>query len=227
MRLVNRAFFSDEPKSSTTTNHGVRGGLALPAEEAEPAETPTFEVLDGELREALDELELIELTEDCDSLNVLEHEIKSEDVLSLLPKVTTMQIALDSGACEHVASKEDLAGFKIHENAASRRGDCYIAANGDKVPNQGECKVGLKDPNTNKEFDSLFQLAPVSRPLYSVGRICDTGCEVGFNAKRAVVTRGGREIAIFERHHGLYLAKVEVKGEADPASTFVGQDGKN
>jgi hypothetical protein len=67
----------------------------------------------------------------------------------------------------------------------------------------------------------------VSRPLYSVGRICDAGCEVSFNAKQATVSKNNRKIAIFERRNGLYLANIEVRGTADPASTFVGQDGKN
>jgi hypothetical protein len=173
-------------------------------------------------------MEMFEIYDnDPEGLNVLEPEMRSADVMAVLPKVTMLKIALDSGACEHVASKEDLAGFRVDENEASRRGDCYIAANGDKIPNQGECKVGLMDQTTGSEFDSMFQLAPVSRPLYSVGRICDAGCEVTFNARRAVVSKNDRKIAVFERHNGLYLANVQVKGDADPASTFVRQDAKN
>jgi hypothetical protein len=97
------------------------------------------------------------------------------------------------------------------------------ALNGERIPSQGECRVGLKDPSTGAAFDSLFNLAPVSRPLFSVGRICDNGAEVHFTATRATVSKAGRQLAIFERKDGLYVATVEVRGEADPASTFVGQ----
>ena len=171
--------------------------------------------------------ELVEAIEAYGGINVLEAERQPEDMLALLPKVTLLKIALDSGACEHVASREDLSGFKIDENEASRRGDCYIAANGDRVPNQGECRVGLRDKFTGNEFDSLFQLAPVSRPLYSVGRICDAGAEVSFTAKLATVTKNGRVLAVFNRQNGLYVASIEVKGEADPASSFIRQGAVN
>jgi len=178
---------------------GVPGALAVPADEAWPAETPD------------------------DEINVLEMIQRHEDVLSLLPKVTLLKIALDSGACEHVVSKSDLQGFKIEESEASRRGEHYIAADGGKVPNQGQCRVGLRAQGTGVEFDSLFQLAPVSRPLYSVGKICDGGAEVKFTAKEATVVKNGRVIATFARQNGLYVAQIEVKGEADPASVFIGQ----
>ena len=142
---------------------GVPGAMAVPADEAWPAETPD------------------------DEINVLEMIQRHEDVLSLLPKVTLLKIALDSGACEHVVSKSDLQGFKIEESEASRRGEHYIAADGGKVPNQGQCRVGLRAQGTGVEFDSLFQLAPVSRPLYSVGKICDGGAEVKFTAKEELL----------------------------------------
>jgi len=221
LRIVNMAFGINNGGPS----RGVRGGLALPADEAGPAETPGLQASDVP---DWSKLELIDITaEELDELNVLEAERRPEDVLALLPKVTMMRVALDSGACEHVASMEDLEGFKVHQNDASKRGECYIAANGDKIPNQGECRVGLKDGNTGSEFDSLFQLAPVSRPLYSVGRICDTGAEVSFTKHKATVRKDGRTIAVFERYNGLYLANLEVKGEADPASTFVRQGATN
>jgi hypothetical protein len=196
---------------------GVQGDIAFPADEAVLAETPQKST----------QQELAEAIEAYDGINVLEAERQPEDIMALLPKVTLLKIALDSGACEHVASREDLSGFKIEANEASRRGDCYIAANGDRVPNQGECRVGLRDKFTGNEFDSLFQLAPVSRPLYSVGRICDAGAEVSFTAKLATVTKNGKVLAVFNRSNGLYVASIEVKGEADPASSFIRQGAVN
>ncbi len=200
------------------TSRGVRGGLALPADEAEPAETPITSLSKAELK---DLLEMVE------GVNVLEQERSDTDILALLPRATLMTIALDSGACDHVANEEDLRGFKVHATEASKAGRGYIAANGERVPNQGECRVGLKDPNTGAAFDSLFNLAPVSRPLFSVGRICDNGAEVHFTATKATVSKAGRTLAVFERKDGLYVATVEVRGEADPASTFVRQGARS
>ena len=46
----------------------------------------------------------------------------------------------------------------------------------------------------------------------SVGKICDGGAEVLFNADAAVVTKNGREICRFKRvNGGLYLAKMRLK----------------
>jgi hypothetical protein len=167
--------------------------------------------------------DLAQMIEMLEGLHVLEAE-EPEDLLALTSKASTIKIALDSGACDHVANREDLRGFRIRETAASRAGRGYIAANGEKVPNEGECDLALKDTSTGVEFDSLFQLAPVSRPLFSVGRICDRGCEVNFTNVKATVSKEGRKIAVFERQPGgLYVANVEIKGDGDSASTFVGQ----
>ena len=184
----------------------------------EASETPITSISTNELE---DLLQLVE------GLNVLESERTDNDILALLPRATLMTIALDSGACDHVANEEDLRGFKVHATEASKAGRGYIAANGERIPNQGECRVGLKDPGTGVAFDSLFNLAPVSRPLFSVGRICDNGAEVHFTATRATVSKAGRKLAVFERKDGLYVATVEVRGEANPASTFVGQGARS
>ena len=168
--------------------------------------------------------DLAEMMEMIEGLHVLEAEQAEEDLLALTPKATIINVALDSGACDHVANKDDLRGLKIRETAASRAGRGYIAANGERIPNEGECEVALKDAKAGAEFSSLFQLAPVSRPLFSVSRICDRGCDVHFNNQRAKVTKNGRTLAVFERQNGLYVANMEIKGDGGGlASTFVGQ----
>ena len=59
----------------------------------------------------------------------------------------------------------------------------------------------------------MFQIAAVTRPLMSVGRICDEGHEVTFNAVMPVVKdQKGVEICRFERQPGgLYVAKMKLK----------------
>ena len=155
--------------------------------------------------------------------NICELEPMAQDILNMLPKVTLLKAALDSGAGDHVASATDLEGIKIHDSEGSRRGRNFLAANGDKIPNLGEAKLGLRDVESKGAFESVFQVADVTRPLYSVGKICDAGAEVKFTKDRAEVTFNGNLLAVFKREGGLYLANLEVTDHRDPASTFVGQ----
>ena len=180
----------------------VRGALAAPADETVPVETSA----------------------ECSLTNICELEPVPQDILNMLPKVTLLKAALDSGAGDHVASALDLEGIKIHDSEGSRRGRNFLAANGDKIPNLGEAKLGLRDTETQGAFESVFQVADVTRPLYSVGKICDAGAEVKFTKERAEVFFNGNLLAVFRREGGLYLANLEITDQGDPAaSTFVGQ----
>ncbi len=75
----------------------------------------------------------------------------------------------------------------------------------------------------------MFQIADVTRPLYSVGRICDAGCSVTFDKTKAVVVKDGQTIATFDRQGGLYLADLELIGsmvdEGGTAQPFPRQGG--
>ena len=61
---------------------------------------------------------------------------------------------------------------------------------------------------------SVFQIAKVTRPLMSVGKICDNGMEILFTDQRAVVRdkSDGTELCAFERKPGgLYIGKFRLK----------------
>ena len=59
---------------------------------------------------------------------------------------------------------------------------------------------------------SVFQIAAVTRPLMSVGKICDEGHNITFDAVMAIVReKGGEEICRFHRTPGgLYVAKMKL-----------------
>jgi hypothetical protein len=138
---------------------------------------------------------------------VLEAEDYDDDVMAAeVPK--TITIALDSGAGNHVAGPSDVEGFSIEPSRASRKGLGFIAANGAKILNLGEARVAMKEPTNGQTINSTFQVAEVSRPLYSVSKICDEGCEVHFCGTHAWVTKGDVEIARFDRERGLYVAEM-------------------
>ena len=69
----------------------------------------------------------------------------------------------------------------------------------------------LDDSNT--DVKSCFQIARVTRPLMSVGKLCDNGLAVTFNDKQSVVRdKADAQICVFERAPGgLYSCKFRLK----------------
>ena len=94
----------------------------------------------------------------------------------------------------------------------SRAGAGFIAANGEMIANRGQMCLQL-DTTTGATIESTFQVCNTTRPLWSVGRICDAGCTVTFDAKGAVVkhAQSGQELCTFERSQGLYVGQVDLK----------------
>ena len=123
------------------------------------------------------------------------------------------EVALDSGSVVHVCSLEDIAGYRFEESPGSRRGQEFLMGDGGTIPNLGQSRLNLSDEKTERNLQSVFQIAAVTLPLMSVGRICDEGHTVTFNNVMAVVhTADGAELAKFQRNHnGLYIAKLKLR----------------
>ncbi len=122
-----------------------------------------------------------------------------------------VEVAADSGAGEHVASRSAAAAYKVEPSPGSRAGQHFISAGKEKIPNEGQMILNLKD-DKGKKIRSTFQVANVTRPLWSVGRICDEGFEVKLKKTYAVVlTSTGKEVCRFERRGGLYIARLDLK----------------
>ena len=84
------------------------------------------------------------------------------------------------------------------------------------MPEFGEKKLSLEVPQDGSRMgliSSVFQIAQVSRPLMSVGKICDEGHDVKFTATTATVTnKDARVVCEFHRKDGgLYIAKMRIK----------------
>ena len=124
------------------------------------------------------------------------------------------EVALDSGSVVHVCSMEDIPGYRVSESAGSRRGQEFLMGDGGTIPNLGESQLNLSDQD--RDLQSVFQIAAVTRPLMSVGRICDQGHSITFNAIMAVVhAADGTELCKFERQNGgLYVAKLKLRNPA-------------
>ena len=93
---------------------------------------------------------------------------------------------------------------------------------GGTIPNLGQSQLNVSDESIARDLQSVFQIAAVTRPLMSVGRICDEGHSVTFNAIMAVVhSKDGDELCRFARNaSGLYVAKLKLRSPAG----FPGQE---
>jgi hypothetical protein len=124
------------------------------------------------------------------------------------------EVALDSGSVVHVCAPGDIPGYLVQASVGSRRGQEFLMGDGGTIPNLGESSLNLSDDG--RDLQSVFQIADVTRPLMSVGRICDNGHSVTFNAMFAVVhAADGTELCKFERQPGgLYVAKLKLRSPA-------------
>jgi hypothetical protein len=165
-------------------------------------------------------------------LNIFEIESGDEDMpvmaMPAVPVKTTMRVALDSGAGDHVVGPDDVMGFTTEESEGSKRGRHFIDAGGNRIRNLGQARVGVRDPLCASGFGSVLQIAEVSRPLYSVSKICDSGASVTFDNNEAVVKgRDGAVLAKFKREGGLYVTDLEFTdegGSTRPGFTGQGAD---
>ena len=124
------------------------------------------------------------------------------------------EIILDSGAGEHVASDKDAPGYLVVPSRGSRVNQHFIGAGGHKMANRGEMALSLRTSD-KRIIDTTFQVSDVTRPLWSVARICDAGFQVIFDKKGAkVVNAKGKTICHFNRVGNLYKIKLDLK---DPA----------
>lgn len=154
------------------------------------------------------------------AVNILENEngeVNAVGDADTLP----FPVVLDSSAAEHVADSIDAPGYSVDPSPVSRAGAGFIAANGERIPNRGQMCLQLDSPS-GVALNSAFQVCKTTRPLWSVGRICDSACTVTFDANGATVKhiKSGRELCTFERSQGLYVGKVELR---KPSGGFAGQ----
>ena len=126
-----------------------------------------------------------------------------------------MEVVLDSGAGAHVVSKSHIPGYSVSPSALSKAGAAFVGADGGRIKNYGEAALHFLTFDASggeHAVNSNFQVADVTRALWSVGVICDAGLKVTFGATSASVRDStGRELCHFERRQGLYIAKVKLE----------------
>ena len=98
-----------------------------------------------------------------------------------------VQGVIDSGAGENVSQERDLGNAAVTPSLGSRTGVTYEAADGQQIRNRGEVTVKGVLENGDVRW-MTFQACNVSRPLLSVGRICEAGNKVTFEEDWATIT---------------------------------------
>ena len=146
------------------------------------------------------------------SVAVFEEELSDDEDLGVAEEFQEREIhiAMDSGAGKNVAPPEAIEGYKVSPSPGSKKGKHFVAANGGQILNLGEAVLNMDD-NQGHKIRSNFQVAEVSRMLYSVSQCCDTGCEVHFTATEGLVTKQGKTVATFPRRGGLYVMSTKLK----------------
>ena len=90
-------------------------------------------------------------------------------------------ITVDSGAADNVLPRKVLRKWmKVRGSEASRLGVHYVAANGARIPNEGEVDFTFQDKQ-GKTHTWVFQVADVNKILASVSSLVDSGHRVVFD----------------------------------------------
>ena len=125
-----------------------------------------------------------------------------------------IEVALDSGAGDHVADENEAPAYAVEESPGSAIGQHFTGAGGHRMRNKGQMRLQLRADNGKKGRDikTIFQCAKVTRPLMSVSKICDGDLWVKFDKKLALIMDAkNKEICRFTRRGGLYIARMKIR----------------
>ena len=115
-----------------------------------------------------------------------------------------VKVIMDSGAAESVCPRSMAPRFAVKDSIGSRAWIYYTSANVGTNLNLGEQQVPVRLSNGAKTI-ATFQVADVSRPLMSVGKLCEMGNRVIFGANGGVILnlRSG-QVTPFVKDEGVY-----------------------
>ena len=90
------------------------------------------------------------------------------------PDWIRLRTVMDSGAAENVGPPTMAPTVPTLDSPGSLRGQAYIAAGGERIPNLGQQTLNVTT-NEYHEGQAIYQIAEVTRPLTAVGTTCDKG----------------------------------------------------
>ena len=124
---------------------------------------------------------------------------------------TWVKTVMDSGCNESVTSRNMCPDYPIVDSPGSLRGQHYISASKDRIPNEGQQVLDIVG-ESGADARIRYQIADVSRPLTAVSEICDAGNRVVFGSGGGVIynLETGRE-TYFNREDGIYTLNFWVR----------------
>ena len=139
----------------------------------------------------------------------------SAEIHNVQHGVERIEVVVDSGAAESVAPPTVGQAFAAMESEGSKRGQLYITADGTRLPNLGQKSI-VAETSEGNVVSFGFQLADVTKPLASVGKMCDAGNQVTFGPHGGQILNlmTGR-VTEFKRANGVYVldAWASAKGQ--------------
>ena len=129
------------------------------------------------------------------------------------PAWVKMRSVVDSGAADHVTNRETAPGVKVCPSPGSRRGQKYVAASGERIPNEGEQNLCVVT-EAGAPAQMKYQITDVTRTLTSVAKLCDRGNRVTFGRGGGVIQNlKTGQMTSFKRSGGIYTLDVWVKND--------------
>ena len=117
------------------------------------------------------------------------------------PQGTQVRWVLDTGAAHTVAPRDTAPpGYTAVDNDRSRSGQHWVSATGHVIPNEGTQSVpALTSEGKLKPLS--WQVGDITRPLLSVGEICDNGKRVVFGKMGGYIQCFSPETQTWEVEH--------------------------
>ena len=123
---------------------------------------------------------------------------------------TCLSMAVDSGACDNVLSPKTLPHYQSHirETAESLKGEGFVSATGEDIPNFGE--IALPVITREKQLKSItFQAAGVAKPLLSAEKLNEAGQIVIFDGDQScIINKSTYEVMALRREEGNFMLDV-------------------
>ena len=96
--------------------------------------------------------------------------------------------ALHAGSQYHVCDLADCPGYYLEASPVSRRGGCFMIGNGARLQNRGQAVLNQEpEADGSTSLRACFQVAKVTQPLMSFGRMCDNKMRAIVDNTKAVV----------------------------------------
>ena len=132
-----------------------------------------------------------------------------------------VKVVMDSGAAECVAPRSMAPQFAIVDSPASRAGVYYTSANGGRLDNLGQQELPIAFESGVRAM-TTWQIADVSRPLMSVGKITELGNRVLFGSAGGVILNlASGQVTPFHMEDGVYVFTMWIPPLSQ--TPFVGQ----